>query len=127
MDPSRNRTHRPSADLRLEVDAGGEHESVFVRNAGEDVVQLRSYTLEYEGLGTYQLDTIPLEPGGFVEVRTTGDIDGVKGGSPREFLRGANFAEPLCPGRTVTLRGPQGTVVAQATCAGSPGGRLDPR
>ncbi|WP_439025405.1 hypothetical protein [Haloarchaeobius sp. DT45] len=117
VDPSRSRTHRPSAELRLAIDTAGDQERVFIRNEGDDVVQLRGYTLEYDGLGIYQLDTIPLEPGGFVEVTTTGDVDGVKGGSPRQFLRGASFDAPLCPDGSVTLRGPQGTVVTRAECA----------
>ncbi|WP_435363024.1 hypothetical protein [Haloarchaeobius sp. DYHT-AS-18] len=117
VDPSRTRTHRPTAELRLTIERPGDaEERVLVHNDGDDIVQLRSYTLDFDGRGTYQLDTIPLEPGGVVEVKTTGDVDGVKGGSPRQFLRGANFDEPLCPGGGVTLRGPQGTLVTQVAC-----------
>ncbi|MCT9095624.1 lamin tail domain-containing protein [Haloarchaeobius sp. HME9146] len=118
VDPSRTRTHRPTADLRLTLERPGDaEERVLVHNDGDEIVQLRSYTLDYDGRGTYQLDTIPLEPGGVVEVKTTGDVDGVKGGSPRQFLRGANFDEPLCPDGAVTLHGPQGMVVTRVDCA----------
>jgi hypothetical protein len=110
-------THPPDAVLRLEFERPGERaERVYVHNDGDSEVDLRGYVLEYDDGFFYEFDRVPLEPGSWVAVESTSVIDGVERSDPPKYVRGANRDEPLCPGGSVTLFGPEGTMVDSTSC-----------